>query len=78
MNADETPTPQDVLEDAIAYLSARDRSLIDAARLARALREGRATYSDNALNEIEIAILDALNEQRGGARKLRTVRRTLG
>lgn len=66
----------DELEEALAYLSARDRELVDAIKLTKAIQEGRAPYS--ALNEIETAILDALSEQRGGAGKLRTVRRAIG
>jgi hypothetical protein len=65
----------DDLEDALAYLSARDRQLIDAAKLAAAVREGRAPYG--VLAEAERAILDALNEQRGAAGILRKVRRGL-
>lgn len=63
------------VEDAIAHLSARDRQLLDAAKLTAAVREGRAPLY--ALDEAERAILDALNEQRGGAGILRKVRRTL-
>jgi hypothetical protein len=65
----------DDLEDAIAYLIARDRQLIDAVKLTAAVREGRAPYA--ALNEAEKAILDALNEQRGAAGLLRKVRKSL-
>lgn len=68
-------TKADDLEDALAYLSARDRQLIDAVKLTVAVREGRAPYG--ALNEAERAILDALNEQRGAAGILRKVRKSL-
>jgi hypothetical protein len=68
-------TKTEDLEDALAYLSARDRQLIDAAKLAAAVREGRAPYG--LLLEAEKAILDALNEQRGAAGILRRVRKEL-
>ena len=68
-------TKTDDLEDALAYLSARDRQLIDAVKLTVAVREGRApSYK---LDEAEKAILDALNEQRGAAGILRKVRRAI-
>jgi hypothetical protein len=67
---------KDDLEDAIGYLSARDRELLDAAKLTAAVREGRAPY--RALEEAERAILEALNEQRGAAGILRKVRRAYG
>lgn len=66
---------QDELEEALAYLSARDRQLIDAVKLTVAVREGRAPHG--ALNEAERAILDALNEQRGATGILRALRKTL-
>lgn len=68
-------TKTDDLEDALAYLSARDRQLIDAVKLTVAVREGRAP--SHKLNEAEKAILDALNEQRGAAGILRKVRRAI-
>lgn len=61
--------------DALAYLSARDRELVDAVKLNAAVREGRAP--SYALDEAERAMLDAINEQRGAAGILRRVSRAL-